>query len=62
MEIISAGHTNFLVKVELPYVPNPMPSPKSSRRLPPNTLNIHLRAKIVQHKIINHTNFLEKKN
>ena len=40
VDIIIVGHTNFLVKVELTWVQDFGISPKSSWRLPTNTLNI----------------------
>ena len=49
------GHTKFLVKVQ-----DPTSSPKCSRRLPANTLNISYMTKVTQNKIITHMNFLGK--
>ena len=46
MEIIKVGHTNFLVKVELTWVQRPRGFPKSSWRLPTNTLKISFRTKV----------------
>jgi hypothetical protein len=61
MEIVSMGHTNFLVKVELTWVQNPGSSFMFLSRLPMNTLNNSYRTKIAQIKIITHIDFLEKK-
>jgi hypothetical protein len=60
MEIISLGHTNVLVKVELTWVQDPRSSSKSSWRLPTNTLNISYKSKVAQKRIIIRINFLPK--
>ena len=63
MDIISVGHINFLLKVELPWVQGLISVPMSSYRLPTNTLHEsknHLTSKVVQKEIITHVNFLGK--
>ena len=42
------GPTNFLVKVELTWVQDPKSSPKSSWKLPTNTLNTIYRTQVAQ--------------
>ena len=61
VEMISVGHASFLVEVDLMWVQDPGPSPKTSRRHPTNTLNIGYRTKVAQNKITIHIIFLEKK-
>ena len=61
MEIISVSHPNFLVEVELMSVQDPKSSPKSSRRLPTNTLNISYEIRVAQNRTITHINFSREK-
>ena len=60
MEIISVGHTNFLVKVELMRIQDLRSLPKSSWRLLPNALNSSYMTKVAQTKTITHTNLKKK--
>ena len=64
MEISDVGHTNFIVKVV--WVQNPRSSPKSSQRLPTNTLHksswLNLTSKVTQQQIITHVDFLENQS
>lgn len=60
LEIISAVHTNFLVKVELMCVQDPGSSSKSLWRLITDTLDIWYWTKITQNQIITYINFPRK--
>ena len=60
VKIISADLTILLVEVNLTWVQDPRSSPKSSWRLPTNTLNISCGTKTTQNKIITPINFQGK--
>ena len=56
--MISVNHIGFLVKVEFMWVQDPRSSPKSSLKLPTNTVNINYMTRAA----ITHTKVLQKYN